>query len=509
MTLVRKSFFTISLLVLSSCLNFPLAALESVQDFYKERANQWVWITSEGLTPCGQEAVQMLAAAAREGLDPQRYIPLLEEISVTNFSDSEECSSVDRNLTQALLDYISLVGGERNNLRSFDKDLYIKEKSIDEIDILKKGLASKGCGWMQQLPPQHKFYQNLKKVLLRYQQKQKEGGWPQLPADLSFKKGDPHPQVKILRQQLIAQETLEKGQDDSLIFDEKVEAALKNFQLTHGLQPTGSLNKETLAALNKPVESRVKEIALNLERWRWLPADLGERYLIVNIPTYELYGIQNNKTVLTMPIIVGRAYRRTPIFTSKMTAIILNPPWTVPASIARDKIGSFSKNPGRLRAGKYRVFTRDGHEVPAESVSWSNFSRNYVLRQDPGSQNALGKIKFFIQNPFSIFLHGTPDQTLFQSQDRAKSSGCIRVAFPNDLALFALNGNPKWPLEALKKTTLKNTTQSIFLPQSLPVYLTYMTVWVDEEGRPHFAKDIYHKNESVEKMLKAQRREFN
>lgn len=492
-------------------MNFAHGASEKeekeLKNFYEQRDHQPVWMAEEGLTPCGKEVVQLLASVAEEGLDPQRYSSLLDLLSNLDFSDQEKCIAADEALTQAFLDYISIVGGERNNLRSFDKDLYVKEKSIDEIDVLKKGLASKGCSWIHQLSPQHAHYQNLKKLLARYRQKQKAGGWPNLPQNTSLKKGETNPLIKILRQQLIAQDVLEEGQGD--FFDEKVEKALRAFQFFHGLKSTGLLNKETIEALNTPVEERIKEISLNLERWRWLPMDLGKQYLIVNIPTYELYAINQGKVMLKMPIIVGSNYRRTPIFTSLMTGITLNPPWTVPYSIAtRDKLSAFSKNPGLLRRGKYRIFSKEGGEVSPESVNWSSLSKShfpYVLRQDPGPQNALGKIKFNIQNPFSIYIHGTPNQELFQSSHRAKSSGCIRAAFPQDLALFVLNGDPKWDQKALEKATKNNTTQSIFLPHPLPVYITYMTVLVDEQGSAFFAPDIYRKNNSVEKLMRAQK----
>lgn len=496
-------------------INFAGLAYEkrTLDSFYKERDNQPVWMTEEGFTLCGQEALNTLSSITQDGLDPQRYSLLFEQVSQLDFFDWEKSLSVDRALTQAFLDYISIIAGERNNLRAFDKDLYLKEKSIDEMDILKKGLASKGCEWMRQLAPQHTHYQRLKKLLAIYQEKKAAGGWPSLPPNLSLKKGHSDPHVKMLRQQLIAQDMLEKGQEDSLVFDEKVATALTKFQSSHGLHPTGFLNQETIKELNISVETRMKDIALNLERWRWLPMELGERYIIVNIPAYELYGIHQSQIILKMPIIVGRSYRRTPVFTSVMTAIILNPPWIVPHSIAiNDKLPHILKRPGLLRGNNYRVFTRDGRaEVPIESIKWGSLSKNnfpYILRQEPGAHNPLGKIKFNTPNPFSVYLHGTSNPKLFQSRDRAKSSGCIRVESPNTLALFALNGEPKWTLQALQKETLKNTTRSIFLPQPLPVYLTYMTVWVDEKGIPHFAQDIYRKNESVEKLLKvAQKKE--
>ncbi|MGL4371359.1 MAG: L,D-transpeptidase family protein, partial [Alphaproteobacteria bacterium] len=368
-----------------------------------------------------------------------------------------------------------------------------------------KSFESQKQPWLEQVLPHHSQYQALQKILMRYLEKQKQGGWPKLPLNIKAQLGDRHIWVTQLRQQLVMQDAMDGEDITSDLFDRSLQKALKVFQLSHGLKPDGNLGKETLEALNIPVEKRIEQITLNLERWRWLPQDLGDKYVIVNIPTYELYGVKDGKTSLKMPIIVGKAYRKTPIFNANMTHIVLNPSWTVPQSIAvKDKVPLFSKTPSFISKGNYRIFTKDGTEVSPEDVNWGAYhgssSLPYVIKQSPGAHNALGKIKFHIQNPFSIYLHGTPNQKLFSAYQRAFSSGCIRVAFPLELASFVLD-SPQWSRKILEAETKGDKTRSIPLKTSLPVYLTYMTVWVRDDGRASFAKDIYGKDSSVAKFV--------
>ncbi|MGL4825393.1 MAG: L,D-transpeptidase family protein [Alphaproteobacteria bacterium] len=478
---------------------------EALDQWYEARQGAPLWFSDNKLSPEGKQATSALASAQTHGIGPQRYQDLLAQIGIAAELNPSELANLDYHLTLAVLDYIALIGGERTNLKNLDRQLYIKVKELNEVALLRKSFEYQKQPWLEQVLPHHSQYQALQKTLMRYLEKQKQGGWPKLPLNIKAQLGDRHIWVTQLRQQLVMQDAMDGEDITSDLFDLSIQKALKVFQLSHGLKPDGNLGKETLEALNIPVEKRIEQITLNLERWRWLPQDLGDKYVIVNIPTYELYGVKDGKMSLKMPIIVGKAYRKTPIFNANMTHIVLNPSWTVPQSIAvKDKVPLFSKTPSLVSKGNYRIFTKDGAEVSPEDVNWGAYhgssSLPYVIKQSPGAHNALGKIKFHIQNPFSIYLHGTPNQKLFSAYQRAFSSGCIRVAFPLELASFVLD-SPQWSRKVLETETKGDKTKSIPLKTSLPVYLTYMTVWVRDDGRASFAKDIYGKDSSVAKFV--------
>jgi L,D-transpeptidase YcbB len=478
---------------------------ETLDRWRAERQGKPLWLVGNALSPQGKQAVNALAMAQTHGISPSRYQDLLAQLERLAELQDADLADLDYHLTLAVLDYISLIGGERTNLKNLDRQLYLKVKELNEVALLRQSLDSKVQPWLEQILPQHPQYQALQKTLMRYLNKQKQGGWPQLPLQVKATLGEHHPWVRHLRRQLVMQDAMEAAEKESDLFDASVQKALKVFQFSNGLKPDGILGKETLQALNTPVEKRIEQITLNLERWRWLPQNLGEKYVIVNIPTYELYGVKEGEISLKMPIIVGKAYRKTPIFNANMTHIVLNPSWTVPQSIAvKDKIPLFSKNPSLAHQRHYRIFTKEGVEVDPGEVHWSDYQGStsfpYILRQSPGAHNALGKIKFHIQNPFSIYLHGTPDQKLFSAYQRAFSSGCIRVAFPLELASFVLD-SPRWSRDVLATETQGNQTKSIPLKAPLPVYLTYITVWVNDDGRASFAKDIYGKDSRVAKFV--------
>ena len=258
------------------------------------------------------------------------------------------------------------------------------------------------------------------------------------------------------------------------------------------------MSAATRAELNVSVERRVEQLELNLERWRWLPQDLGRRHIIVNIAAFELEVVEDEAVVLAMRVVVGRPYHNTPVFSDTMRYIVLNPYWEVPRKIAVQEIlPRIKRDPSYLAREKLRVFKGWGleaREVDPATVNWSaitpaNFP--FRLRQDPGPLNALGRVKFVFPNKFNVYLHDTPSRQLFEKTQRDFSHGCIRIQKPIDLAVYLLRQDPRWNRDALLRALDKAVDRSVPLPEPIPIHLLYWTAWADGDGTIQFRPDIY------------------
>jgi murein L,D-transpeptidase YcbB/YkuD len=269
---------------------------------------------------------------------------------------------------------------------------------------------------------------------------------------------------------------------------------LKAFQSAQGLKPDGALGAETVKLLNVPVDQRIKQIILNMERWRWIPKSFEEDYLIVNIPEYRLRVYEKGREQLSMNVIVGKTMNSTPIFSDKMENVVLAPYWNVPASIVRDELGpKISADPGYLDRSNMELVDAKGNQVSPSKVEWGTVTREnwkYILRKKPGPKNDLGDVKFIFPNTNDIYLHDTPHDELFSQTKRDFSHGCVRVEKPLELAEYLLRP-VGWNMSKIQSTIAGGVEKHVKLKQVLPVYLVYFTAWVDDSGNVHFRDDIY------------------
>ena len=255
------------------------------------------------------------------------------------------------------------------------------------------------------------------------------------------------------------------------------------------------------------MDERIAQIRINLERWRWLPVDLGERHIVVNIAGFRLFVVDSGRTVMTMRAIVGRPYRNTPIFTDVMTYLVFSPYWHVPSGIAgRDILPKIQKDAGYLRANGFQVFRGWDSDRPIDpgTVAWASLTRAnlpYRFRQDPGPQNALGRVKFMFPNDFSVYLHDTPSRDLFNETSRAFSSGCVRVEQPADLAMYLLNDPVGWDRHAIDSAMNQRRERTVRLRASMPVHLLYWTAWAGDDGTLEFPIDIYGRDARLRRAL--------
>jgi murein L,D-transpeptidase YcbB/YkuD len=481
--------------------NRRLRKLDTLINFYTGRGYQPAWLDIQGKPrPAAEELLKALDEADREGLRTVDYQRTALRKRLTALQNGEGTSDISRLtdfdllFTDTFLTYGSHLLSGQLSPRKVDPDWAMKPRSRDLAAVLEQALTQDQIAeTLRALAPQAKGYTQLREMLGKYRKVEQEGGWPIVASSAPG---------KTLRARLEASGDLSEGGKHR---DKALTEAVRRFQKRHGLPETGTVNAATLAALNVPVSERIRQIELNLERWRWMPDDFGSRYILVNIPSYKMQVFEENKPVLESKVVVGRQERQTPTFTANMAYLVLSPKWYVPRSIAvKDKLPQLKRNPYALARQGIRIYNSAGQQINPGAVNWSAVSArnfNYHLRQDAGPRNALGGIKFMFPNPYSIYLHDTPSRELFSRNQRTYSSGCIRISNPVELAEYLLKHDPKWNKDTIKTASTSGKQRVVQLPEEVPVYLLYWTAWVDSEGLLHFRDDIYKRDKPLVRAL--------
>jgi len=349
-------------------------------------------------------------------------------------------------------------------------------------------------------PRQIRYYRL--KIALEKLHKLDSNNWNALPETPAIKPANMHFRLaEISRRLSIWGDLLNQDEADSAAYSGVLQAAVVRFQQRHGLDADGIIGKETIKALNFSPRERAEQVIVNMERWRWLAEDLGDKHLLVNIAAFELKVIDNNETVFVKPAMVGRNYRKTPVFSDKIRYLVLNPTWTVPYKLAvQDKLPEIQKDPGYLNKLGIQVFRGDNKEaIDPYSINWKTITtRNFPfhLVQKPGPQNALGQVKFMFPNLHDVYLHDTPSRELFKKVERAFSSGCIRVADPLDLAEYLLR-DENWDRTKINEAIASGITQTVSLKKPLAIHIEYWTGWVDHDGVLNFRNDIYQRDQPL------------
>ena len=345
-------------------------------------------------------------------------------------------------------------------------------------------------------------YQRLKEALLSYSAIQVRGGWPSLAADAQLAPGGSGPSVALLRRRLAITEDLSAQQEAGDSYDAAVGEAVKRFQLRHGLEPTGSVNAPTLRALNVPVAARIKQLEASLERLLGMDFIFAERYVVVNIPAAFVEAVARDKVERRYRVIVGKVDKPSPTLTAYITAINLNPTWTVPLSITKKEIfARMRKDPSYISRMHMRILGPHDEEISPQAVDWSSDrSPNFTVRQDSGNYNALGNLKIDMPNPYSVYMHDTDARRLFANDYRFDSHGCTRVDNVRDLATWILeDGPPGWNRAAVDAGIATGVLKVINLPRRMPVAWVYLTGWMTRDGAINFRDDVYKHDEELDR----------
>jgi murein L,D-transpeptidase YcbB/YkuD len=503
-----------------TCYGERICGLRIIPFFYRDRNFEPAWFDSRGPRPTVQWLVQYIAQTDKEGLNPSDYHQaaiehLLDELSVQPFPPADAqavlWADLDLILTDAFLLLGSHLSGGRINPETLHTDWLINENSIDMLALLH---ATETRDQMEtavrQLNPAHAGYTGLKGALQQMRNLERQGGWPQIQVPAPLKPGEKSGRVALIRRRMQISGDLPASGPADLppeapdVYDDALAAAIKRFQKRHGLAADGVIGRRTREALNTTAAQRILQIELNLERWRWLPRHLGERHIEVNTADFSLSVVEGADKVLAMRVVVGRPARRTPVFSTTMSYMVLNPYWNVPRTIAvKDILPKLAEGADYLVEQRFKVFAgwqEDAPEIDPRTIAWKDYNENYfplTLRQEPGRNNALGRIKFIFPNKFAVYLHDTPQRSQFERVQRDFSSGCIRLENAPALANYLLADDPFWTPGKLQEVFEHGQRRVVRIPKPIAVHLLYMTAWVDEEGILQFRKDIYGRDRKL------------
>jgi len=486
--------------------------------FYRQRSSTPAWVDSHGLLGRGRELVDVIDSAAVEGLNPADYhTPQLSALLKETHSgplatspDPAKLAELDVLLTSTFLHYGSDRLAGRVDPSRLPADWHTRPRRADWVQLLDQAVGTGSVkATLARLDPPYVDYQRLREALRSFRVIATRGGWPSVSDGPPLRRGSRGPRVVALRNRLVASEDL-RASGSSAVFDGALEDAVRHFQTRCGLDPTGIVRGDELEQLNVSASARVRQIELNMERWRWLPATLGSRYILVNIPDYRLDVMESGHSVLAMRVVVGKEYSRTPIFSDTMTDIVFNPAWNIPASIAGEELGDsvridhdyLAKHHMHVYAGQ----TKDSPEVDMKGrdlASLLSENSSYSIRQDPGPNNPLGRIKFLFPNKFNVYLHDTPAGHLFNRQERDFSHGCIRIEKAEDLAEYLLPSEDGWGPARIANAFESSEDAWVKVPHPIPVHILYWTAWVDPQRGVQFRQDLYGIDDVLDRALEA------
>jgi murein L,D-transpeptidase YcbB/YkuD len=479
----------------------PPDVWSEAQKFYASRNQEFAWVAGDGPNEVTVRALDVLHDADAHGLQPADYsepdLRALHDRLATDTDDgnvARELAELDVRLTTSLLLLGKHVAVGRLSPKVIDARWNVRRQAPDIVAALQEA-ASKGVDtFLPSVQPRHAEYQQLVEAMTSLRVQAGEG-WTTVPR-ATLKVGQWNAaSVVPLRQRLATSGYLPKGASlDSPQFDESVEIGLKAFQEHHALAATGKLDSATLQKLNVPLDARVRQVAINLERWRWLPDDLGARHFVINVPYYHLLAREDGKPVLDIRVVVGKRGNETPLFSDEMETVVFSPYWNVPDTIALEEtVPAVARDPAFLERNNMEVVDKRGRVVSIDSPPWGDEDAlgGYRFRQRPGASNALGFVKFLFPNQHAVYLHDTPADALFHRIGRAFSHGCVRVEEPEALAEYVLRDQPEWTADAIRTAMRSGNERHVKLSQPIPVHIIYMTAWVDDGGGLHFQDDVY------------------
>jgi murein L,D-transpeptidase YcbB/YkuD len=494
-------------------------SFEMLVRFYKGRDYLPAWINDKGLSTHSGDLIKSIVMADEHGLISEYYHLNTIKRLIKQFQNNMETpphinsvylAKLEMLLTDAFLTMGCHFSGGCVTPLTSETEWHANSDDLDVGLVLENALRENNIqGRLYQLLPPQAGYRRLRDVLPLYRNIVSRGGWQIIPENISLKKGNKSSVIRDVRKRLIASgDLIYDKKENKITFDGNLKQAIIKFQKRHGLDPDGIVGRLTLQAMNVPAVTRLRQIELNLERMRWISNSLGHNYIQINIADFKLTVVENDKSVISMDVIVGKPYWHTPVLSEILTHIVINPYWKVPDSIAGEELlPKIKENPGYLAKHNIKILSNwesDADEIDPRSISWYDIDADdflYKFRQEPGPFNPLGRIKFMFPNRFNVYLHDTPGKAQFSKNVRSFSHGCIRVSRPVDLAQYLLRDDPDWTRHKILTAIESEKRQTVQLIVPVQIHLLYLTSWVDNEGDIHFRDDIYNRDERLYKVL--------
>ena len=461
----------------------------AMRSFYNQRNYQYAWFFNEGMADYAATFLNQQNDYMNYSGDSSMYNIILQT-SLDSLSDTSSYNPSDSLklktellLTRQFFRYASRAYAGRRDINAQDLGWYIPRKKIDAVSLLDSLLINKGKN-LSKYEPVNRQYNLLKDYLLKYYEAEKKGVWQAIIADKkSYKRGDSSSTIAQIKKRLLMTGDLTTN-DTNAFFTDSLVTAIKRYQHRNGLTEDGVAGASLFKEMNRPINDRVRQILINMERIRWVPAQPSTDYLLVNIPEFRLHVYEKGDYSWSMNVVVGAVAHNTVIFNGNLKYIVFSPYWNVPPSIIKKEVV-----PGIKRNKNY---------LANHNMEWNGGA----VRQKPGPGNSLGLVKFLFPNSYNIYLHDTPSKSLFGESKRAFSHGCIRLAEPKRLAEYLLRDDPGWNEASITKAMNSGREKYVTMKQTIPVFIGYFTAWVDRDGKLNFRDDIYgHDKEMAEHLF--------
>lgn len=477
---------------------------ENLQAFYEQRSMKPVWIRGVSeFQPRVDAVIAILESSWTHGLNPAQY-------RIAEIKDHMKSLSADNRLTtdliisDAVIRYSRDLTGMRGQNRSGDNKITYWREPLNTPQILQMvSDAANPIEKLRALEPSHNLYQALRTELVRLTSQPSDEDFKPIKISTALKPDKSYPQIPALRARMGLPPAPKETEN---MYDEALAVEVMKLQRAYGFETNGIISGRTLAQINMTNEAKIWQILVNMERLRWISPGRPDKYVLVNIPSATLWAVEKGDTKLEMPVIIGKTARPTYSFKTDITGVRFNPNWTVPPTIKNeDFLPMLQQDPEALV--KRGISIRyQGRDIDPTKVDWSTVTPKHLSQvkmiQNPGDENPLGKVRVIMENPYNIYLHDTNHREMFDKDERALSSGCIRVSQPEKLADFILSRNDNWSWNGMEKMIDSGRMRDIPTKESVPVFITYQTVWLDSEGRLVYGTDVYGQDAKLSEMLK-------
>ena len=474
--------------------------------FYKNRNFELAWFNENGLTqavPNFQNQLQNYSNDFNDKTFNNAQLDTLITMIKSNPKkevDEKQREKLELLLTTTFFKYSEKAfSGINKNARKLD---WFIPRTKKNYQVMLDSLVIKDANDKTH-EPVNLYYSKLKEKLKLYRDIQKSGGFPIINLKEEFLARIESDSVLVaVKKRLFLSGDL-KVEENNILYTKTLADAISNFQQRVGLPENGQLNFKTIAELNKTVDFRIKQMLINLERLRWVPVEIENDYLLVNIPEYKLHVFENKKLIWEANVVVGKEAKQTTVFKGSISKLVLNPYWNIPKSIVADEIlPKLKRNRNYLNQNDMEA-VKGNKVLNSAAINWNDYKKNlpFNIRQIPGAENSLGKMKFLFPNSYNIYLHDTPAKALFDRNKRDFSHGCIRVEDPKKLALYLLRNNKDWNSAKMNNVLQTNNETEIAIDPQIPVYITYFTAWVDSKGNLNFRNDIYNLDDALAKEI--------